>query len=370
MIAPMPTHPATQGSRQRACDLARAFQKKGDEVTFLYWTGEGLEPGALDAMEAAWDAVEIVSADGHAQRRSFPDYYGIDDWYDDAISARVAQLAAGGGYDACIVNYAWLSKALDALPRDVVRVIDMHDLLGDRAERFRAIGLAPDWFYTSVGEERRGLDRAELLIAIQDEEAVEARARSARQVFDIGYLARPFPVRRRWSAGGGLVAGYIGSANAFNLASVEALCAALQGGVPGMRFVAAGPVCDVLAGMDGQPFELLGRVGSLADFYGGIDVAINPMIGGTGLKIKTVEALAHGVAVVGTRIAFAGIASDAAAHKCADADAVVDVLRRLDAGGVERLRGASRGVFDAYVDAQERNFGELHARIVALRAAR
>jgi hypothetical protein len=35
----------------------------------------------------------------------------------------------------------------------------------------------------------------------------------------------------------------------------------------------------------------LGFVQELQTFYGAIDIAINPMVGGTGLKIKTVEPL-------------------------------------------------------------------------------
>ena len=44
----------------------------------------------------------------------------------------------------------------------------------------------------------------------------------------------------------------------------------------------------------------MGRIDRIEDFYSAVDVAINPMIAGTGLKIKTVEAMNFGVPIVST----------------------------------------------------------------------
>jgi glycosyltransferase involved in cell wall biosynthesis len=38
-----------------------------------------------------------------------------------------------------------------------------------------------------------------------------------------------------------------------------------------------------------------------------MDIVINPMVGGTGLKIKTVEALAYGRAVISTKAGASGL---------------------------------------------------------------
>lgn len=369
VIAPVPTSPATQGSRQRARDIARAFQAKGDSVTLLYWTGELPEPGSIEAMEADWDDVQIVSSKGHVRPAPGAAGFGIDDWYHPAIGRRIAALLREQRFDACVVNYVWLSRALLALPDDCVKIIDLHDLFGDRAETFRAIGLRPDWFHTSIAEERRGFERADLLVAIQAEEAEEARRRTSREIMEVGFLSRPWPAPQR-ARRGDLVFGYLASANGFNVASISAFCDALgdAGPMPGVRFVAAGPVCDALAAMLGNRFELLGRVTAVEDFYRGIDCAINPMLGGTGLKIKTVEALGHGVAMVGTRAAFAGIESDRPEHGCETMAAMVAAIAGLgrEPDGMDALRAASVAVFDRYIAAQQAHFAALHARITTL----
>lgn len=375
MIAPMPTHPATQGSRQRAFDMARAFQKKGDSVTFLYWAAEGLEPGGRQAMAEAWDDVQIVSCDGHVPRRSNPAYFGIDDWYHEAIGERIKALRVERTFDACVVNYVWLSRALLALPDDCVKIIDTHDLFGDRAEKFTAIGRRPEWYYTSIPEERRGLDRADLVIAIQAEEAIEAQRRTNSEVSEVGFLARPYPVRRRRKASDAeIIIGYIGSSNPFNVTSLVAFCEGLSSvDIPtNVRFVAAGPICDVLQAIPMQPFELLGRVPNLDDFYAAIDIALNPMMGGTGLKIKTVEALAHGVGLIGTVSAFTGIPTDVPEQGCRTIEQVVQAVEHVwtQPGAVDLLRKRSMSVFESYISTQERHFSDIYKRIGALRQAR
>jgi glycosyltransferase involved in cell wall biosynthesis len=55
---------------------------------------------------------------------------------------------------------------------------------------------------------------------------------------------------------------------------------------------------QTLEGVEGV--KLCGYVPDLGEFYAGIDLAIAPMLGGAGIPTKVVEALGHGVPVVGT----------------------------------------------------------------------
>jgi glycosyltransferase involved in cell wall biosynthesis len=60
-----------------------------------------------------------------------------------------------------------------------------------------------------------------------------------------------------------------------------------------------------LAAMPGV--TVLGYVSEMAEFYAAIDLAIAPMSDGAGTPTKVIEALGHGVPVVGTRRALRGI---------------------------------------------------------------
>jgi Glycosyl transferases group 1 len=90
---------------------------------------------------------------------------------------------------------------------------------------------------------------------------------------------------------------FVGSSNALNVKGIhdylELAWPLVREAVPGARTWIAGPVCDAIEpGLPGV--ELLGRVDSLDALYGEARVVVNPAIAGTGVKIKTLEALAHG----------------------------------------------------------------------------
>jgi len=53
--------------------------------------------------------------------------------------------------------------------------------------------------------------------------------------------------------------------------------------------------------------QLVGHVPDLANWYGRAAVVVSPILSGTGMKIKTAEALWAGKAIVGTPEAFRGI---------------------------------------------------------------
>jgi hypothetical protein len=374
-IAPLPTHPPIQGSRQRALDVCRAFQRRGARVTVLVWEGEQFDAAAIEAMQVAWDDVVIVRRDPayRRQRRSHAAFYALDDWYDPALTRVVADLARVRRFDVCVTTYVWMSAALEALPEDCARVIDTQDVFGGRAAQFYLRGQAPVWYYTTPSEEGRGLDRADLVVAIQQSEADVLQARARARVMTVGFLgeARRLPPR---AADGTLVAGFIGSGNPFNVASVltmvEAMRAAL--GRRACPLLAAGPICDVLRRTPGNPFELMGVVADVETFYAAIDVALNPMQGGTGLKIKTVEALAFGRAMIGTEAAFEGVETQEPRHRCADVAAVMAALRDCAAKpeALARLQDASRATFDAYRDQQALAFDALNAAILDVAAWR
>ncbi len=111
------------------------------------------------------------------------------------------------------------------------------------------------------------------------------------------------------------------------------------------------PILVVGRGMDalaaelaGHPtMRLIGAVDHLAPWYEGAQVAIAPILDGSGMKTKVAEALMFGKRVIGSAEAFAGYAEDviAAGWLCRDADSFVAALKEV---------AASRGpVFDPHL---------------------
>jgi hypothetical protein len=208
-----------------------------------------------------------------------------------------------------------MSRILENL--DTYRILDTHDIFGDRHKISIAQGLEPRWFFCSPAEEERGFARAHLIIGIQEQETRTIRARTAVPAITVGHPMPPhflttFADRRTIAT-----FGYIGSANPWNVRSVLALDQALGRGTA-IDWMLAGSIMKRDLELCSAPY-LRGMVAKLEDFYAVVDCVVNPMQGGTGLKIKTVEALAYGKAVIGTADAFAGLPARHRAHNLADA---------------------------------------------------
>ena len=310
VVAPMHSHPPDQGNAARLAAFGAALRARGAWVELLYFGLEGLSPAREAAMRAAWDGFHYLPPLA-PQRQSFPCHWGLDDWCPASLGEAVAALQARHAFHAVVVNYVWLSRVLEAVSGPL-RVLDTHDLFGDRHMVARRDGLLPSWYFTSTADEARGLARADVVLGIQQEESAELQRRGAARVMTVGH---PPGLRFLHQAPGAAVQarfGMLASGNPWNLGAVAALDSALAdqsldwllaGGIlraPGLRLRSA-------------PRRL--AVAEAAEFYAAVDCVLNPMQGGTGLKIKTVEALDFGAPVLGTRDAFAGLGAEHPAHQ-------------------------------------------------------
>ncbi len=75
------------------------------------------------------------------------------------------------------------------------------------------------------------------------------------------------------------------------------------------QLILAGDICDVVESFDGC--IKLGRVEDLKDAYELADLVINPILFGTGLKIKNIEALGYSKPFVTTTVGAEGIENGA-----------------------------------------------------------
>jgi hypothetical protein len=312
--------------------MCRAMQGMGADITMLHYATEGVSAAAVRQMRETWGDIELVFPSGFVHRRSFVTRYGIDDWFDDKIAVAAESLLQNKQFDVCVVNYAWYSKLFEVLPRDVVRIIDAHDVFGARADYFAEIGLDPEWFYTSIEQESIGLNRADFVLAIQEQEAEILRARTESSVHTVGFLEADgfLPLRKRLPSDR-LVVGYIGSGNPFNVASMRVFAEDMKARPEfrgALEVRVAGKVCSAFERIP-HPFTLMGVVDSVVDFYRSVDVVINPMRGGTGLKIKSQEALSSGKPLVASADAMTGIHTAHSSHQLESNAAILDRLMLL-----------------------------------------
>lgn len=204
-----------------------------------------------------------------------------------------------------LTNYVWLSRFLPDLRPETRSMIDTHDLFSSKAEKVDALGVSGELGLLPA-QERGMLLRCDGVLAIQPEEAVAFRALvPERPVFVVGVdFDVSLPDESAVSdlaEGAAPVVGLIGSANAMNVKGVRDFMRhawpLLRRDRPGIRLRIAGAVGQAVP--PGLPdVEVLGTVDCLSDFYTSSHVVVNPVAAGTGLKIKTVEAIAHGRSII------------------------------------------------------------------------
>jgi glycosyltransferase involved in cell wall biosynthesis len=190
-------------------------------------------------------------------------------------------------------------------------IIDTLDVMHLRDASLRQAGL-PEQCGVSRSEEVELLDRFDLVLAIQKEERdVLQQMLPQKQVIVVGHACEPDP-QPAWRQ----AVVFVGSNGPSNVHAVETFVnlawpAVLQA-CPDARLEVVGSVgrsktLQDLAVRPNSGIVLRGTVDRIADAYRGAAVVVCPLWAGSGLKIKLVEALSHGKAVVASPIAAQGL---------------------------------------------------------------
>ena len=245
--------------------------------------------------------------------------------------ARSAVLRSGAR--VAIVVYPWSARALDGLPPGILKVIDTIDVQHLRRQKAREAGHdLPDRECTRE-EERAELAHADVLIAIQAGEAEIFREMlPGHHVVTAEHAVGPLQWHRAPESARELL--YVGNLYPPNVAGAIAFLdhvwPKIHAQVPGARFTICGKVCEALLGRSDPGLHLAGRVPSLDEHYARAAIVLNLVPYGTGLKIKTVEALAHGKCAVVTPAGAEGLrVPPGDALHIADLDAMADTLVQL-----------------------------------------
>ena len=336
VVSPTPSHPQNAGNRLRIFKFLKKLQSFGHFIHFVHIDREQASAEDEREMMIEWDAYHSIPYDRALEKRTLGDVYGIDDWCNANIESYIANLLKKDSYDAVIVNYVFFSKVLELFPKDTVKIVDTHDVFADRHKRLEAMGLPRSFFYTTKNEERRGLSRADLVLAIQEDEAEYYRSYLKKPVIVVGHAIDSKTRNVAPSVGNGapLRVGYIGSSNPINVTSIQSLLdsCAKRKDVSNLKFVVAGSAGKELKIPASLDVELMGEVDQVSDFYDNVDVVVNPSVGGTGLKIKTVEALEFGLPLLCTVSGSDGMGATSRFHLAKNTDDLAKLLAEVGSG--------------------------------------
>ena len=227
------------------------------------------------------------------------------------LERRVLKLAAEFRPDAVLVEYVFYSWLLELFGPEVRKIIDTHDVFTNRHQRFLRNGVEPEWHSTTRRQERKGLQRANCVIAIQDQEREFFSKLTKGKVVTVGHIAptQDFSAKESPEPRVLLTASH-NQVNRDGAAHfIEDVWPLIQRCVPGAQLELCGRICNHMAPAAGV--VLSGELPSLEPAYARAWVVISPLRFGTGLKIKTIEAMAFGKATVATAVSAEGLESAA-----------------------------------------------------------
>ena len=198
-----------------------------------------------------------------------------------------------------LAEYVFMTRCLQNLPPQTLKVVDCHDVFSKRAEKVVAAGIV-DPIAITAQQEAELLARADLILAIQPAERCALQALApGRKVITVGI---DIPVRASAQPPRPAQVLCVASDNHVNVQSLQEFVdhawPQILRECPDAKLQIVGKAAPKIQTDDEASILRSGFVESLDAAYEEATVVVNPVYAGTGLKIKTVEALAHGKALV------------------------------------------------------------------------
>lgn len=312
VISHVYSHPTNVGNKKYILDYCKALQKKGAEVYFLY-IGKQNKEEELQTSEAWGSKAFYIYLSGYdvflgrclkyfckkILKRVMLDYlfvkYGINNQIRNIENEIVP--------DTVIVNYYWLSKAL-TLSNAKKRVIATHDCFTNKFERLGIQDLS-----MTPSLEQKYLRRSNMIMSIQENESQFFRILAPHIPCITVYPPLTFTKQDVVDNKNIL---YIASNNQLNKEGlvwfIDSIFPQIVSLSSQYTLIIGGKISDSVREYSNNPnIKILGMVDNLEDFYEQGNIVVNPTLKGTGLKIKTIEAISYGKLVITSKHSSEGL---------------------------------------------------------------
>jgi glycosyltransferase involved in cell wall biosynthesis len=206
--------------------------------------------------------------------------------------------------DIVIADYAFQAEAIDLFLGRPSAIV-MHDLFHSREARDGTDSVSSLDRDTEIAL----LSRADAVVAIQSTEArfIAENVASARPIV-AGMAVHPV---KQPQVGDGEQLLFVGSNTAPNVVGLrwmfDNVWPLVRARSPGVTLNVAGSVAGAFPNGGPRGVTFHGIVADLAPYYASAGIIISPLTFGSGLKIKLVEAMAQGKAIVATGVTLQGV---------------------------------------------------------------
>ena len=306
IVSKCPTHPTSACNRWGILAQTQILKDLGNEIFFLYIDERPMKHNSLEHLKAYeetkayWGEYFFYLRVSQLEKfyfnlimkynkRFHNGYQSCDVNYPHKLTAYVNRLDAQYDFDICIVNYYYLTKLFEniSIPK---KALFTHDCFAYKdlvvGERTMAI---------DANTEAKAMQRSPYILAVQDQEKYYFEILSPRsKVYNIysKYTYQSSPVIGNHN----IV--FLSGNNSYNINGLrwflKEVFPLIRKHFVDAQCIIAGAICQMIINDDlGEGVKLIGYVDSPNVLYEQGDVAINPTYQGTGLKIKTFEAISY-----------------------------------------------------------------------------
>lgn len=208
-----------------------------------------------------------------------------------------------------IFDYAFLTAARPyMLVPEAPALVVMHDLLSARNDHFGKNQVEDSIPELDLATEMRMLQASDYILAIQANEAETLHRAGVRKPVLLAPMATRVVVGPKSGNSDRLL--FVGSKTAANVDGlrwfIDEVWPKIAKCRPTVQLDVVGSVCNEMARMPAG-IRLHGIVEDIAQFYEDAGVVVSPLRAGSGLKIKLVEAMGQGKAIVATSVTAQGV---------------------------------------------------------------
>ncbi|MCH7960049.1 MAG: glycosyltransferase family 4 protein [Candidatus Hydrogenedentes bacterium] len=350
IVAFTPLMPPVQGNRRIMFDMVKWLRSHGYRIAYIFQS-LGIGDALRAEMESFVDELIVVGDRLNPIERKFLKRTSTSYWPETGEA--VAQAADAYDPMAVIAVYFHLTPCFEVLSPNVLTMtytIDMHSRI---ASAIQSQGGDTEGREVSEEEERSALLRGDAIIALQENEAKAFKELVPEcEVIVAGHACGMTPGISGLTAVPGRVL-MVGSGNPLNQRGLrlflDKVWPRVVAEVPEARLHVVGALSDSLPETTPNA-QALGILDRLEPEYDAASVVVNPVDLGTGLKIKSIESLTMGKALVSTPVGVDGMAIPGRRAFLVEkdwdrfAEAVIAVLcddryrKELEAGALEYAR--------------------------------
>ncbi|MDW3211694.1 MAG: glycosyltransferase [Reichenbachiella sp.] len=233
----------------------------------------------------------------------------VDTLYDQRLVPAIEKIQATYSFDIIISEYIFMSGYLKCFPESH-KLIDTHDVFSNRFKIFSQQNIALPLESCSSTDERKALLRANAVIAIQnnDKDYFKKLTQGKVPVATVGYLYEHRQVNLNELQFNNTLL-FFATATSWNISAYNTILTEILPKLKEQNIefhtIVAGSITKHI--IPKEEIEYIPYVENIQELYDRADLIINPTSFGTGLKIKSIEALKYNKLVVAHRHAFLGV---------------------------------------------------------------